>query len=490
MTSRTHKVFALSLGQALAAVVALGTGMVLSREFSQADLATYRQTFLAYDVAGPLLSLGLTTALYYFLPGETRRGRGVIVDALVMMVAVGLLYGLFILLGGNRLLAMRFTNPAIAETLRYLAPYPLVMLPAALLPAVLVVRDRTVQLGVFNMANGLALGAGIIAVCLLAKSPGAVVAMRVAVAIVAGLVAVALMLRAAPRDDARPDWSNMKAMVRYSLPLALASMLGSLCLQVDKLIVSSLCSPSEFAVYSNGAVEVPMVGMITGAIATVVLVDMAASCKAGRTGEALALFHTAAVRSAWMLFPITVFLMVHADDLIVVLFSAKYAGSAEPFRVLLGLLPGRIVLYGSALMALGMSRVVLYRSIGDLAVNAVLCWVLVRQWGMIGGAWATLLMFFGWCVPFNLVAIGRGFGCGWWRVLPLRRLAAPAGAAVLAGGAAWGLARLTSPFGHLPALGAGAAIFGAVYAVIVWGLSAELRELVRARWVQFAGRAV
>ena len=69
--TRKKKVFALSLGQGLMAIVAIVTGMVASRLLSYKDYATLRQTFLAYEFAAPMLTMGLPVALYYFLPRET-----------------------------------------------------------------------------------------------------------------------------------------------------------------------------------------------------------------------------------------------------------------------------------------------------------------------------------------------------------------------------------------------------------------------------------
>ena len=98
-------------------VVALVSGMVLARVLSKADLATYRQTMLAYDVVLPLLSLGLASGIYYFLPTEKNRRRGVVLEGLLLMAGMGLLYAIFIAAGGNHLLAKRFSNPAIVATL-------------------------------------------------------------------------------------------------------------------------------------------------------------------------------------------------------------------------------------------------------------------------------------------------------------------------------------------------------------------------------------
>ena len=70
MASNTSKVLALSSAQLVTTVVSVVSGVIFARYLSVLDYATYLQTFLAYDFVVPILTLGLPSALYYFLPGR------------------------------------------------------------------------------------------------------------------------------------------------------------------------------------------------------------------------------------------------------------------------------------------------------------------------------------------------------------------------------------------------------------------------------------
>lgn len=431
-TSRTNKVFALSLGHGLTTVVALVSGMVLSRVLSKTDLATYRQTMLAYDIALPLLSLGLASGIYYFLPTEKHRVRGVVVDGLLMMVGMGLLYAVFIALGGNHLLAKRFSNPAIVATLAFLVPLPIIMLPAKLLSSVMVVQNQVQKLTVYNVLTSLLLTTSIIAACLLCKTPEAMIIVRVGVSMVIGLIAIRLMLQVVPKDSWRPCWGNMKNMLAYSIPLVGASAAGAISLQLDKVIVSSMCTPEIFAVYSNGAIEIPLVGIITGSIMTVIQPDLRVMVASGNMTGALALFRQAAVKSAAIMFPVMMFLFVSAEPFILTMFSSKYSGSVLPFRLYLLILPMRIVTFGTFLMALGMSRTILYRAVVGLAANAILSIILVHTVGFTGAILATILSLYLVEGAWNFTSISHKVGCHWREVLPFRMLFQLMGVSILA----------------------------------------------------------
>ncbi len=432
-SSRTTKVIALSLGRGLTTLISLVSGMVMARVLSQSELATYRQTFLAYDIALPFLGLGVNQGIYYFLPTEKRRARGVVVDALVMMVVMGLMYAVFIALGGNHILAKRFSNPAIVHTLVYLVPLPIIMLPAGLLGAVMVVQEQVTKLTIYNVLSSLVLTSCVLGGCLLWKTPEAMVLVRVGATLLTGLVAIVLIIQALPHDDWRPRLSNMKTMLTFSIPLVLASAAGSIFLQLDKLIVSAMCSPEEFAVYSTGAMEVPVIGMVTGSIASVILPDLRRMVAVGDNTAALMLFRKAAEKSSIFLLPIMLFLMVSAEPFIVTLFSSKYRESTFPFLVYLIALPIRVAQYGPFQIALGMKNTILYRSLVSLLVNLILSVILVKWMGYMGAVIATVITLY--CVNsvWNIAVISRKVKCRWWAVLPFKSMFQILGVSTMAG---------------------------------------------------------
>jgi O-antigen/teichoic acid export membrane protein len=421
--SRTAKVFALSAGSGLSVLASVVASMVAARYLSKADYATVRQTFLAYDVAAPLLMLGLPNALYYFLPREESDKRGVIIDNIALLSAAAVVFCIFIAAGGSQLLMRRFSNPMLLQTLPWLAAYPLLLMPTAGLSAVLVSAGRARVHAVYSLSFSLALALFGVLATIGTQSFRAPVLVRILVPAAFLPVAILLMFGTYSGKVRMPRLQSMGAMLRYSVPLGFASMLGSLTLQLHSVIVAAMTSPQEFAIYINGAMEIPLIGVVTGSITTVVLADMSALCARGEKVQALRLFHIASIRSAGILFPVMCYLLVVAKPFILVLYSAAYTESFWPFMLYLLVLPVRVVMYGAALMALGMTRAVLVRSVADLCVNALLCVILVRMLGYLGAAVATLITLYLWTIPFNLVAIARGFGVRWWQTLPLGQLA-------------------------------------------------------------------
>lgn len=416
--SRGGKVIFLTIGNGMALVAGLIGSMVAARYLSKADYGTVRQTFLVYEFIAPILLLGLPNALYYFLPRHEDDRKGQVIDNAALLLGLGLLFSLFILLGGAGLLADRFDNPRLRETLPWLAVYAPVMTFLAGLPAVLVISERVRTLTLFSTLSSIGIAFGSIAATLATRSYEWPVYARIIVPALSLPFAVVLIARAMPGQLRLPRADTMTRMLRYSIPLGLATVLGTITMQLHSVIVAAMTTPEEFAVYVNGAIEIPIIGLIVGSITTITFADMSAACAREETAEALAIFRTAAIRSAAILFPAACYTAVAAEPFIVFLYSDAYRESVVPFLIYLMALPVRIVVYGAAMMALGMTREILFRSFFDLALNALLCVVFVSWLGYVGAAVGLVVTLYLWTVPFNLYKLAQGFGTPWRGLLP------------------------------------------------------------------------
>lgn len=413
---------ALSTGQTLSTIALIVSGMVSARVLSKHDYATLKQTMLAYNFAAPLLMLGLPNALYYFLPRENNRKRGVLIDNLLLLLVLALIFSIFLLAGGYKILALRFNNPDLGSTLKWMIPYPLYVMPAAVLGAVLLSQNKTYILAKYNIISSVLITVLTIIGTLITRDYSGPLYVQIYFPLLLLPVILYLCFKSIPGSITAPDVSNMVEMIKYSVPLGLAGMLGVIMLETNKFVVSAMCSPEEFANYVNGAVEIPLISVITGSISSVILVDMTKYIHAKENDKALELFKKASVNSAAILFPVMIFLLASGKLFIVTIYSEKYLESVIPFYIYLFVLPIRIVVYGSALMALGQSKIILIRSIIDLAINTLLSIVLVHFWGYLGAAIATLLTLYFWTVPYNLVKIGKGFNVNGLHTLPFKKL--------------------------------------------------------------------
>lgn len=406
-SSRTFKVALLSAGRMLTSAVALISAMVLTRVLTVRDYATYNQTLLAYKFVSPLLVLGLPSALYFFLPGEKKRARAILIENLLLLAIMGGIFSVFLLLGGAHLLAWRFQNPQLVRTLRILIPYPLFILPASGFAACLMARDRLPSIVTYNVSSRLVMLAAVVIPCLIWPTPAVALLGTVLGAGIVMFPALRLMFEACPGPEWRPTRSGMWQQLRYSVPLGLAMMIDGMMMSLDRFVVASMCATEAFAVFSVGATEIPLISIVTGSLTAVLIPEFSVLFKQERHGDMLVLWQKAMVRSCVLIFPVMAYLLVMAPEVMRVFFSEKYAASATVFRVYLLLLPVRITSYGAVYLATGNTSRLVNRGLGGLVLNAVLSVLLVRWMGYLGAAVGTVLTIYLWTTPYNLYHVAR-----------------------------------------------------------------------------------
>jgi len=423
-TSRITKIFSLSLVQNINLVVSIITTMIFARLLTKQDLATYKQTFLAYEFLVPLLTLGLPEALFYFLPQNKRHERHLVLDNMLLLFIMGIFFFLFLLFGGTNVISLRFNNPELNKTLKYLIFYPILSFPIMSISSILLVKEKVKLLSIWNILSNILLTVSLLVVCLITKNYIFLVYIRILFAFFF-LVSICIILNCILSKTLvkyKPDLISMKEMLLYAIPLGLSTLLGQLSIQLDKVIVSIMTTPEQFISYANGAIQIPIIGTITGAISSIIIVDFVKYHKENNNIAIIDLFHNAARKSAIIIFPAMIFLLFWGDIFIICLYSDKYIESILPFRLYLLILPIRIVQYGPVLMAIGKSKNIFYRSIGDLLINLVLSVLLVYFIGMMGAVIATIITLYLWTVPYNMRVISKNINISFWNVLPFKTL--------------------------------------------------------------------
>ena len=227
------------------------------------------------------------------------------------------------------------------------------------------------------------------------------------------------MNKEAPKDIGVIKINSIIKNLKFSIPLSISVIIGVATVQLDKILVSFFCSPREFIFYSNGAIEIPLISIITGSIATVIIADLSNYAKEGRNSEALKLFRNAAEKSALILVPATLFFFICAESFITTIYSDKYIESVIPFKFYILMLPAKIVYYGAALIAYGKYKLMFIRSIVSMLLNLLLASMLIKLVGYIGASIASLVILYVFDVSFNLNVLAKCFKTNYLQILPL-----------------------------------------------------------------------
>ncbi len=466
----------------------LVVSMFLSRHLGQAEYGTFQQTWFFTHMILEIGLLGTPIGILYFLPKLSRpEAKGFLIRLMLSLACVGAIVGAA-LYSAAPLLASFFGNPALEQTLRIFSFYAILVLPGLPLDSFLIAKNRHGHLGILTILHSVLLVTAVILPSSLGLSLSAVLWCVVGY----GLIKSALLGGAAAHSVRGVSQAEPKGLLRpflaYSIPVGVNDLLRVLSRWLDKNIVSAVFTPETFAIYANGAIEIPFVGVFAGAISAVVIPEFSRLSEGGDRKRLVEVWHRAILKTGAILIPLFVFLLAVATDLMMVLFSETYRASAGPFRVYLVLLPLRCATYTPILLALGRSKLVAVGALLDLLVNLGLSLLLIPRFGYFGPAIATVVTTYGQAAFYlwragAILALPLGGIFPWSGILRL-----------------FGLAILpASLLALLPILPGGALVrlltAGVLYftpmAILLWRygpLSDQDRNLVRRLWSRLVPR--
>lgn len=204
------------------------------------------------------------------------------------------------------------------------------------------------------------------------------------------------------------------------LYLGLFDTINTVYKWLDKWIILSFLTVSQFAVYFNGAYEIPLFGILVSAIGHIMLVEW------GRTDGSpnhiqQTLHHATQLLATWVL-PAFAFLIWHHEDFFIWLFGSTYAEAVPVFFIALFILPLRITHFTAVLQFYQKSDRILLGAIIDLIAAILLMFVLYPLLQMRGIILAVVIST--WIqAGYYLFVTASITGMAWYRLLPIRFIA-------------------------------------------------------------------
>ena len=303
--SKTTKTIALSLASMCNSFLSMIMSMVLARVLTKENLAAYQQTNLVMVTVMPLLDLGIPSGIYYVLSRNKGRERAVVNEAMLCIAGSSLVFTMFLLLGGNRLLAGYFHNDDISRYLLYLIPTCLAGLIYYVSTSVFVYKQRVSFNARYNITTSIIRITLIILTMLAFRSVLRTLQVNAAIQVILAVFLFTLLYRyIVPSDDGKMQLRSIRLLLKVAIPLGVAAMIGSINSYLDKWIVSFMCMPSEYAVFTAGAHEVPFITAITHSVMTVILVELTDACRDQEYDRAVRTINGAAKKTSMLLMPI------------------------------------------------------------------------------------------------------------------------------------------------------------------------------------------
>lgn len=364
----------------------------LVRLLTQYEYGTYQQLLLISAVVVGVMKLGLPTSIYYFYNTIAKEKLGVFVVQTMGMLAIsGILSAIGVYLAAPYLSEL-FNNPDVEKLLPIYCIYILFFIGSEHLMHFLISQDRyyfvvSIQAGesIFRavvLIFPLLLGYGLVGV-LVGISFYAFTRFFVSTLILRDLL---LSFR---KFDVKKTF--FREHLTYSIPVALTGLVGLVGRLLDKALIASFFSPTQFAIYAIGALEIPFDVIFQRSVANVLRAKLPTLVQEGELDEIAKLLKNSIRKLGLIILPMYGFLELFSYEFITLLFTDNYQESVGIFRIYLLLIPLHIFVLSIVPQSFGRTKLNMYIALITVSLNLIISVFLLKTIGYYGPAIATVV---------------------------------------------------------------------------------------------------
>lgn len=356
--SNTVQTAWLGIGSLVSFSFGIVSAAILSRYLPKLEYGTYKQVLYVYNTLLIVFSLGLPKAYSYFLSrAPIEEGRSIIRKMNGLLVLIGILFAL-VLYCSSSLFANVLNSPGLKDCLQLFSVTPLFLLPVLGIESITATYKKTYIYTVYTIFTRL-----FTLICVVAPviwfdaSVYAAVGGFVISSILhclSGLYLERYLFRNIPQTTTS---IRIREILRFSIPLSVAGLWGIIIKSANQFFISRYWGNEVFAEFSNGFIELPFAQIVISAAAAVLLPVLSKKVyDSSASSSIINLWKSAVIKSAKIIFPLTVFSFFFAEPIMIFVYGRQYADSAVYFQIIAVVNLVRIVPYAPLMLALGKSK--------------------------------------------------------------------------------------------------------------------------------------
>lgn len=382
----------LTISKVLSLAMSIGITVILSRYRTLEEYGTYAQLILIVNLSVSILSFGINNSINYFLGKfEHKNDRDIFIGTyFILNTLFGVIIGISLFVFSSRL-GIYFNNSSIKNYGLILFILPWAILTNSSMSYFLIFSNRSKYvLSIETTYNFLVLITALIS-SILEIDFKIYLYFFAFINSVQSILVYLLVIKIYKLEIITIKIDIAKEILKFSIPLGISTILGTLNLQIDQIMISSFYKLSEYAIYANAARELP-IAVISSSVALVVFPIVSKLVNRKYTKEAVFIWKESIILSSIIIFFLISVLFVFAPVIINILYSEKFLSGVSVFRVYSLVLLFRITYFGMILNTLNKTSYILQTSFFALILNIVLNFIFYKLFGFIGPAVATFIV--------------------------------------------------------------------------------------------------
>lgn len=413
----------LTISKIITMSILMLSAMLLSRFRSLEEYGTYSQILLVTSLVSALLTLGLPNSINFFLARtESNDERQKFISVYYTLNTImGFITGLVLVLSAP-IIIRYFNNPYIKNFIYVFAVYPWSNIVLSSIENICIVYRKTNHLMLFKIVNSVFILFIIVLVQTFNWDFKMYLFLFIVVQSLFALIVYFIARNYTGKLNVSFDKDLIVKIFKFSIPLGLASVVGTLSIELDKLVIGHYFNTEQLAVYANASREMP-VTIIAASLTAVLMPQLARLLKQEKNNEAIALWGEATALSYMLICFFATGLFIFAPEVISLLYSDKYLPGITVFRISCIVLLLRSTYYGIILNSIGKTKFIFYSSVGSLVLNFALNYLFYYMFGFIGPAIATFISILAVLI-LQLIATSKSISFPFAKLLPWRTLGA------------------------------------------------------------------
>ncbi|MBK7853534.1 MAG: oligosaccharide flippase family protein [Bacteroidetes bacterium] len=186
------------------------------------------------------------------------------------------------------------------------------------------------------------------------------------------------------------SWADLTQFCSSSFPLLLSLLLSGSADYIDSFLAVNYFGQEQLAIFKYGAKELPLSLLMANALSNAMIPVLSGQNDFARSILELKKRTTHLIR---IVFPVSIILMLTAQWIYPLVFSSKFKDSAIIFCIYLLLVCSRVMFPQTLLLAKGHFKKIAIASSIELVINIFASILLMRYYGIIGIAMATVIAF-------------------------------------------------------------------------------------------------
>lgn len=340
-SSNTMQAFWIAAGQLVAVCLTIGSTMVLTRYMDKFNYGTYKQVFYVYTTLLSVFTLGLPKSYGYFLSRISKEeGKDFVNKMTLIFVFSGMIFSLLLFLGSS-IIADVLKNPELKTALKMFSPVPIFLMPTLGLEAIYATYRETYIAAIYSVVTRVLL---FICVTLPVLFWGIGYKNAVLGFVISSFLSflLALYLKNRPFRNVNKQQTSISVtdILKFCMPLMGAGIFNILINSTDQFFISRFFGTESFAEFSNGAMELPFIGMVVGACSTVLLPVYSKISKNGLLSKndvngIVAIWNNVLSKTVMLIYPLIIYCIIFSDEIMVVLYGSQYELSGRYFFIML-----------------------------------------------------------------------------------------------------------------------------------------------------------